>query len=327
MDLKWLFYTLLGLLADALDIVLTSVVSNRGPKRNLVSDVDHLNDNMLLELIANAPKLFPATQDIFSSDVCKPTPNTIAKPYRAIAIDEADANNADATEANVLTLLRAETTIPVPRVRRVIRCAPGLFWIVMDYIPGQTLAQAWPSLSTWKKIGIAFTLRRYIRQLRHLKGSARTPPGPPSIQGPCVCHSPMFGAVKDERGPFSSYSELSIFFNERHQMAVGMANIPQGVHERNKGFDDSEPLVLTHQDLNLRNVIMDDDGCLWVIDWAWAGYYPVWFEYTTMQIQNQAEHVSGTTDPFWKALIPFICGPYFTQERWWNWMAESLNYS
>ncbi|KAG6861514.1 hypothetical protein C0995_015624 [Termitomyces sp. Mi166 len=288
------------------------------------SDIDHFSDDMLLELINDAPKIFPATEDISFSKACKPTPNTVAKPYLA-KVDEAEANSADATEANVLNLLFAETTIPVPRVRRVIDCGHGLFWIVMDYVPGALWLVGGSIWIVMDRTSIAFTLRRYIRQLRRLKGSTTTPPGPPSVQGPCICPSPMFGTVRSQRGPFSSYSELSGFFNERHQMAARMGKIPQGP-ERNERFDNSQPLVITHQDLNLRNIILDNDGRLWIIDWAWAGYYPIWFEYMTMQLQNRFEHVSGTADPFWKVLIPFICGPYFVQERWWNQMAESLYY-
>ena len=54
-------------------------------------------------------------------------------------------------------------------------------------------------------------------------------------------------------------------------------------------FDDSAPLVLTHQDLNMRNLIVGDDGRLWVIDWAWSGFYPRWFEFVAMGRQAENE--------------------------------------
>ncbi|KAG6859605.1 hypothetical protein C0995_006710 [Termitomyces sp. Mi166 len=291
---------------------------DKRPRGCINSDIDHLSDDEILNLTIDAPKLVPPAENFFESDVCQLTPTTVAKECQDMGFD-----SADAAEANALNLVYAETTIPVPRVRRLIPVDDS-FLIVMDYIPGQTLAKAWPTLSTWQKIRTAFTLRRYIRQLRRLKGSATTPPGPLSVEGPRVCHSPMFGTLRPARGPFSSYSELSKFFNERHQLAAKIAGTPQDVPQRNECFDDFEPLVLTHQDLNLRNIIVGKDGRLWIIDWAWAGYYPVWFEYTTMQIQNEVECISGTTDPFWRALIPFICGPYFRQERWWKWMSASL---
>jgi thiamine kinase-like enzyme len=99
-------------------------------------------------------------------------------------------------------------------------------------------------------------------------------------------------------------------------MAMDARKLPRDDPSRNDLFDDSEPLVLTHQDLNLRNIILGEDGRLWIIDWEWAGYYPPWFEYVAMWRQNEDEIISGTNDKFWKAMVPFICGPYFRQERW-----------
>jgi Phosphotransferase enzyme family len=320
---KWLFYTFLGLIADALDIILTLV---KKPQRSIIvsnfwhvasasahlavcmclqiSDVNQLSNEEILKLIKNAPILHP------DSDVVKLTPGTVAK-----ASQDLDEDIADASEANTLDLLFAETTIPVPHVRRVVK-RQWDFLIVMDYIPGPTLAHVWPTLSTWQKIRVAFTLRRYVRQLRRLKASATTPPGPLSAQGPRTCESPIFGQVHSDRGPFASYSELSTFFNQRHQMAMDAQKLPEDDPSRKDLFDNSEPLVLTHQDLNLRNIIVGEDGRLWIVDWAWAGYYPPWFEYVAMRRQNEIEKVSGTNDGFWKALVPFICGPYFEQEEW-----------
>ena len=102
--------------------------------------------------------------------------------------------------------------------------------------------------------------------------------------------------------------------------------VPQDDPARKDLFDGSGPLVLTHQDLNLRNIIVGEDGRLWLIDWAWSGYYPPWFEYVTAQSQSEHAAVSGTDDEFWKTLIPFICGPYFKQERWLFRMSHAFYY-
>ena len=54
---------------------------------------------------------------------------------------------------------------------------------------------------------VAFTLRRYIRQLRRLKASATTPPGSLSAQGARICESPIFGQAQSlsgfQRAPLS----------------------------------------------------------------------------------------------------------------------------
>lgn len=40
--------------------------------------------------------------------------------------------------------------------------------------------------------------------------------------------------------------------------------------------------VFTHQDLAPRNIILDNNGKLWLADWQFSGWYPVYFEYVGM---------------------------------------------
>ncbi|KAI0783771.1 hypothetical protein C8Q75DRAFT_833485 [Abortiporus biennis] len=44
-------------------------------------------------------------------------------------------------------------------------------------------------------------------------------------------------------------------------------------------FDESYPLVFTHNDISMRNVILGDDGKVYLVDWAFSGFYPAWMEY------------------------------------------------
>ena len=47
-------------------------------------------------------------------------------------------------------------------------------------------------------------------------------------------------------------------------------------------FPSQSRLVFTHLDLNPRNVMLGDDGRLWMIDFGLSGFYPEWFEYVAM---------------------------------------------
>lgn len=92
-------------------------------------------------------------------------------------------------------------------------------------------------------------------------------------------------------------------------------------------FDDSAPLVFNHQDLNMRNMIVGDDGRLWLIDFGLTGWYPRWFEYVAMKkLAKNEERVVKRKEPLWDTLIPFICNPYYQQERWLKWMGQTLDY-
>ena len=279
------------------------------------SDVDGLSDSEILELDDKATPVHP------DYEVLRLTPRTVSKMAK-------DAGNlvGDASEAYALNLIFSKTTIPVPRVRRVVKNK----WdhlIVMDYIPGRTLAEVWSSFSLWKKIRIAFTLRRYIRQLRRLTAPPGAPPGPISVLGPRRCYIPtFFGPIMPGRGPFASYEELTAFFNERCKMGLDNHDIPKEHPWRRVPFDNSLPLVFSHMDLNPRNIIEGEDGTLWLIDWAWSGYYPPWFEYVAMDRQVQNEKTVGFEDRFWEIMIPFVCGPYFKQRRWLARMKTAFDY-
>jgi hypothetical protein len=73
-------------------------------------DVDQLSNEKILKLRKNASKLHP------DAGVVKLTLSTVAKTSQDLDEDVADASEV---EANALDLLFAETTIPVPHVRRV----------------------------------------------------------------------------------------------------------------------------------------------------------------------------------------------------------------
>ena len=87
-------------------------------------DIDNFSNAELLELSENAPKVHP------DAGVVKLTSGTVAKPSQ-----DMDEDAPDPSEATALDLVFSETTIPVPRVRRVVR-RKWDFLVVMDYIDG-----------------------------------------------------------------------------------------------------------------------------------------------------------------------------------------------
>ena len=73
------------------------------------SDIDNLSNAELLALSENAPKVHP------DAGVVRLTSGTVAKPSQ-----DMDEDAPDPSEAAALDLVFSETTIPVPRVRRVL---------------------------------------------------------------------------------------------------------------------------------------------------------------------------------------------------------------
>ncbi|PCH40714.1 hypothetical protein WOLCODRAFT_99149 [Wolfiporia cocos MD-104 SS10] len=182
------------------------------------------------------------------------------------------------SEPLAISLVRESTTIPVPAVRRYLT-VNGNNAIVMDYILGQTLENCWGQLGFWRRLRVVWTIRRYIRQLQRVlvPGTPRSKQFPGRIGNePQLCYGPMFSVYGG--GPFASYDELTSWF--MHKLDVNQRIKKTPVEDFT--FDSSLPLVLTHLDLNPRNLMIDHDSYVWLIDWEHAGFYPQWFEYVAM---------------------------------------------
>ena len=127
--------------------------------------------------------------------------------------------------------------------------------------------------------------------------------------------SPMYNIMVYRRGPFESYEDFARIFNDGIDVVKVMWE--KGGTDTSQLYgkmDDSEPLVLTHHDLNPRNIMVGDDGRLWLIDFGWSGLYPPWVEFVSMRIQaERAKHLVG-----WSAMIPLVCGWYRDQDEWFR---------
>ena len=218
-------------------------------------------------------------------------------------------------EASLFEFARTRTTIPIPRIRRTFEDEDGLLFSVMDYIPGERLDHVWPSLSLWTKLRVALTLRRYIRQLRQIKDSHSSVPGPVA-DSPQTCDGYTF--YHKPSGPFPDYASLSAFYNRKLDTAKG-ATLPDEFGYQNpcarpdrEPFDDSRPLVFTHGDLSMRNIIFGTDGRIWLVDWALSGFYPWWFEYVSTVYAAERDVAPDS----WDHVIPFIADPLFEHAKW-----------
>ena len=245
--------------------------------------------------------------------VSRLTTNLVAKYAQ-----DFDDNVPEPAEVNALDLVLTRTTIPVPRVRRAVPYVDGGHVIVTDYVKGVPLADVWSTYTTWQKVKVAFTLRRYVLQLRHLETPAGAPVGPLTSRPgwPRTCVSPVFGRVQPQRGPFYSYAELSTFMNEQHTTALNADKVPEDDSARIGTFDDSQPLVLTHQAIHPEHIIVGENERLYLVDFALSGYYPRWFEFVSMQKALEDGKGAWARDEFWRKMIPFVCGPCFEQEKW-----------
>lgn len=170
------------------------------------------------------------------------------------------------TEVHNALYARSHTSIPIPNIHLAFRQS-GILYVVMDYIHGESLLHRWNDLTEEQLANVLSQLKDYLSQLRNLRGSV---PGP--VDG-TRCEGTWFTVYG--KGPFPTYDDFVAWLNRmlRHSKAENLV----------EPFSTAHPLVFTHQDISPRNLIVDESGKLWIIDWDMAGWYPIYFEYACIQ--------------------------------------------
>ncbi|KAG6236557.1 hypothetical protein E4U25_003610 [Claviceps purpurea] len=164
--------------------------------------------------------------------------------------------------------------IHVPHIQRIVKDDDG-FCCIMDRIPGTTLDIAWHELGWIASLRLAFQMRRIVLRLR---SAMSTSSGSPR-KGECTSY------FLDDRFNLplrASGHHMNAFLNFWANFAGLGREIKKTPAEhaicRRPIFTDSRPFVFTHHDLAPRNIILDPEGQLHVIDWDLAGFYPEFFE-------------------------------------------------
>ena len=256
--------------------------------------MDALHDDEIVRLVKSAPYL-PGSEE------------TLVQISDDTVVKLGYQYSSSRSEALAIDLVRASTSIAVPRVRRVIQHdhdeGDGL--IVMDMVQNaRQLDLCWPSHSCWTKFKVVLMMRYYMQQLRHIRSTTVTP-GPLGPQ-PAKCHGLQFGY--DPKGPFQNTKALADHFQRELNWAAYRGHTPPQPLDKSVFAD----LVFTHNDLNMRNILLDRDGQLWIVDWGWAGFYPTWFEYVGMRLAAQKDKHPDD----WQSAIKFMVEPSFDMEIW-----------
>lgn len=200
-------------------------------------------------------------------------PSTILvdSPLRKVFLTEETfikfGRDVDIREATALSFIANSTTIPVPRVYRTDSSEDGTTIIEMEKIAGKPLSAVWPTISTEQKKNIAQQLNKILNELRSIEGQYIG-----SLErGPAV----DVRRTECRGGPFSNEREFNAFLLKN--VVSRTPDIYRGtVHEL---LSDTHRIVLTHGDLNPRNIMVRDGDIVGLLDWECAGWYPEYWEY------------------------------------------------
>ncbi|KAH7348447.1 kinase-like domain-containing protein, partial [Rhexocercosporidium sp. MPI-PUGE-AT-0058] len=190
------------------------------------------------------------------------------------------------SEAQNMIFAAEKLGLPVPKVHRTFAAdVPGwvdgrlvkVDYIVMDYLPGPTVDECWDSLDAEQKQSV---VGQTVAMVEKMQSTILTlPPGPVGWTGTQKFVGPWF--TEYGAGPFASLQDLEDWCNHKIDVCIQFQQLDQ----RAPRFK-FRRLVLTHQDIARRNLVLDAEGKVWLIDWAFAGVYPPGFEQAVLKVRS-----------------------------------------
>lgn len=213
---------------------------------------------------------------------------------------------ARAPEAEVAAMryIRAHTTVPVPRPWLMFTWG-GLTRIIMDRVPGTTLEAIWYDLSPAERDGYVQQLADIVSQLRSLQ----------SPFGDRIC-SAAGGAFMDHR--ISTVCPVGPFADEDGFNEATLMYVPEPHPSREELLHHiRHPIVFTHNDLAMRNVMVRGGKITGVIDWEGSGWFPAHWEYVKAHDTNgEGDNVVGAFRPYTDRVVPAYPLELEADRRW-----------
>lgn len=166
-------------------------------------------------------------------------------------------------EAPALRLLEQCADIPAPKVIDALT-VENYTYLVMTRLPGVPLLEGLPRMSYPERTQLALDLRNCFSQFRRI-------PNPNSM---AICNA-NGGPVFDYRlpvssktaGPFKSEEEFNRFL-------ITQPRLKSAIHDR------SHNICFSHADLSPTNILVSAGKLSGLVDFACAGFYPEYWEYT-----------------------------------------------
>lgn len=179
--------------------------------------------------------------------------------------------------------------VRVPRVLQFFTRKQQDFWtigyLVMENIEGVTFEDL-------NFVRSSHIIHKLSNALNHLHSFTGTRPGP--LDG-----NEAFGLLWSEHGSgenFNSLDDLENYLNVRLAKVQDRIDIRQ------------TELCLCHLDIASRNLMLDAEGSIYLLDWGAAGFYPRFFERWSIELSI---YISGE-DPWLEKLLQIIDEPSAT---------------
>ena len=222
--------------------------------------------------------------------------------------------NVRLQEGENMLFIQQATSIRVPTLYALFHDdTSGHNFIVQEYISGVNVFGCWRDLDTAKKENVAAQLQCYFGELRGLSS-------PGYFCGVWEQDIIDFWCIEEDR---AHVLPKPLVFRTEEQWNDAMLATAQAVHPIQPQrfawmrrayrtvLRDHSP-VFTHGDLDPKNILIQDDGTVVLIDWQRSGWYPSYWEFCSLMV-GLGSHDSGD----WDEWIPrFLTDEYFVELGW-----------
>ncbi|KAJ5718245.1 kinase-like protein [Penicillium malachiteum] len=173
------------------------------------------------------------------------------------------------TEVTTLKFLDSYPEIPVPKVLRDWVDGDGRYFVLTERMKGETLEKAWSSLLDTQKISITDEVIAIRKHLQSITSDSMQ-----GVDGNAANMGLLF-FDSEPHGPFHSDTELWDALSISLQSSVKQVVPKRVLDNLRKRMPKCEPCVLTHCDLNLGNIIVQDGRLVGILDWEYSAFLPV----------------------------------------------------
>lgn len=252
----------------------------------------------------------PTVAEIEAATELISTPDTSAKVVR---VNERFAvkmgHGVPLIEAENMKFLAANSKVPVPKVHAAFRDPDtNKTYIIMEYLPGDTLQKLLPSLNPVEKATISNLIKDAITELRSIP--------PPDYFGMLNRQPYLDGVFWTEglnpkiSGPFANQGDMNLAILEKLRQTESDQYIQLLRNMVNRTLN-SHRNVFTHGDLQPKNIMVERlgyrDGSpeyrITLLDWESAGWYPEFWDFCNATIACRFK-------PDWLEFVPDILDQY-----------------
>ncbi|GAB1201945.1 hypothetical protein APSETT445_000543 [Aspergillus pseudonomiae] len=223
--------------------------------------------------------------------------------------------NQDYTEyTGMQFLMERAPNVPAPRPYYGLVALGPFRVIFMSYIPGTTLAQAWPNMSHEEKLSIQrqlYDIFCYLREIQQKDGHALGAVYGEGVKELRVDECSLFKGITTTKG----FDDLQ--FSARHYGSATYVRLLRSLleHDTSTLADGS---VFTHGDVRTSNVMVKQDlgssgqyVVTAIIDWEDSGFYPFYYECIAL-----TRTLSLIDEDDWYLYLPDSISPLTFPVRW-----------